>query len=140
MVYAEKRVPRSWRLRPEADAMLKRWSKVLGVSETWFVESSIQIISEGLEESATRLTERIDPKPKPIEIVKEEIKTPPLSVKPLEKILVQMLIEGEVEYPTTGKIFGPFKIGELVSLPQTVAQKFLDNKLAVIPEDKSLIG
>ena len=55
------RIHRAWRLSPETDRSIKKWSKVLGISETQFVESTIQIIAKGLEESATHLKTRVSP-------------------------------------------------------------------------------
>ena len=79
------RIHRAWRLSPETDQAIKKWSKVLGVSETKFVESTIQIVSEGLENSATRLKSRVSAsiasKPAP----NEEKNEPTYSLNPVEK-------------------------------------------------------
>lgn len=81
------RVHRAWRISPETDQAIKKWSKILGVSETQFVESTILTVSEGLAESATRVKSRVSASIASKSTQKEEKNTPTPSSKIIEKTI-----------------------------------------------------
>ena len=87
------RVHRAWRISTQTDLAIKKWSKVLGVSETQFVESTILTVADGLEESATRLKSRVSTALASKSANNKEKSGPPPSSKTLETA-IQKDVEG----------------------------------------------